>query len=64
MIKTQQLPLDEVDRFVKESKALKPTVYVIGAVALCFLPMGFTFLFYSMKWPVIITYAGYVKFPS
>ena len=54
MIKTQQLLQDEVDRFAKESKALKTTVHVIGPVALCFLPMGFTFLSYSMKWPVII----------
>lgn len=56
MIKTQQLLQDEVDRLAKESKSLKTTVYVIGAVALCFLPiaMGFTLLSYSMKWLVII----------
>ena len=38
MIKTQQLPQEEVERFVKERKALKTTVYVVGAIVLCFLP--------------------------
>ena len=36
-IKTQQLPR-EVERFLRESKALNTTVYVVGAVVLCFLP--------------------------
>ena len=54
VIKTQQLPQDQVDRFARESKALKTTVYVVGAVAICFLPMGFTFLSYLLKWPIII----------
>ena len=39
MIKTQQLPQEEVERFVKGNKALKTTVFVVGAVSLCFLPM-------------------------
>ena len=38
MIKTQQLPQEEVEQFLKESKALKTTVYVVGAVMLCLLP--------------------------
>ena len=37
-IKTQQLLQEEVERFLKEKKALKTTVYVIGAVLLCFSP--------------------------
>ena len=37
MIKTQQLPQEETERFTKESKALKTTVFVVGAVAFCFL---------------------------
>ena len=37
-IKTQQLVQEEVDRFVKENKALKTTVFVVGAVGLCLLP--------------------------
>ena len=42
-IKTQQLPQEEVERFAKESKALKTTVYVVGAVIICFLPIGVVF---------------------
>ncbi|XP_078377721.1 uncharacterized protein LOC144660866 [Oculina patagonica] len=42
-IKTQQLPQEEVEQFVKESKALKTTVFVVGAVMLCFAPV-FLFL--------------------
>ena len=37
-IKAQQLPQEEVERFAKESKALKTTVYVVGAVVMCLLP--------------------------
>ena len=37
-IKTQQILQEEVERFLKEKKALKTTVYVIGAVLLCFSP--------------------------
>ncbi|XP_078378104.1 adenosine receptor A2a-like [Oculina patagonica] len=47
MIKTQQLPQEEVERFAKESKALKTTVYVVGAVLLCFLPMAFIFFTFA-----------------
>ena len=39
MIKTQQLPQEEVERFVIESKALNTTVLVVGAVLLCFVPL-------------------------
>ena len=45
MIKTQQLPQEEVEQFLKESKALKTTVYVVGAVMLCLLPTAFLLLF-------------------
>ena len=37
-IKTQRLLQEEVEKFLKEKKALKTTVYVIGAVLLCFSP--------------------------
>ena len=37
-IKTQQLPQEEVERFLRESKALKTSVNVVGAIVLCFLP--------------------------
>ena len=37
-IKAKQLPQEDVERFVKERKALKTTVYVVGAVLLCLSP--------------------------
>ena len=44
MIKTKQMPQEEVQRFAKESKALKTTVLVVGAVILFLLPVAFTAL--------------------
>ena len=44
MIKNQQLPQDEVERFAKENKALKTTVIVVGAVVLCFVPVVFALI--------------------
>ena len=43
-IKTQQLPQEEVERFVKERKVLKTTVYVVGAVLFCLSPGAVPFL--------------------
>lgn len=43
-IKTRQLPQEEVERFTKENKALKTTVFVIGAIVVCFLPAGFSII--------------------
>ena len=43
MMKAQQLPQQEVERFVKENKALKTTVLVVCSVVICFLPMSFVF---------------------
>ena len=40
-IKTQQMPQEEVERFTKENKALKTTLYVVGAVFVCLLPLCF-----------------------
>ena len=40
-IKAQQLPQEEVERFIKESKALKTTLLVVGAVVGYLLPLGF-----------------------
>ena len=48
MIKTQQLPQEEVEQFLKESKALKTTVYVVGAVVLCLLPTAFLLLLMAL----------------
>ena len=35
----------EVERFAKENKALKATVCVVGALVLCFSPMGVSFVY-------------------
>ena len=43
-IKTQQLPQEDVERFLKENKALKTTLFVVGAVFVCLLPVGFFFV--------------------
>ena len=37
-IKTDQIAQQEVEIFLKENKALKTTVYVVGSLILCFLP--------------------------
>ena len=37
-IKTGQLPQEEKERFLRDRKALKTTVYVVGAVLLCLSP--------------------------
>ena len=37
-IKTEQIAQQEVEIFLKENKALKTTVYVVGSLVLCFLP--------------------------
>ena len=43
-IKTQHLPQEDVERFLKENKALKTTLFVVGAVLVCLLPVGFFFI--------------------
>ena len=48
-IKAQQLPQEEVERFVKERKALKTTFYVVGAVLLCFSPGALSFVSFIEK---------------
>ena len=40
-IKNQQLPQEEMERFAKENKALKTTLFVVGAVVICLLPLCF-----------------------
>ena len=40
-IKAQNLPQEEVKRFIKENKALKTTVLVVCAVTVCLLPVAF-----------------------
>ena len=43
-MKTQQLPQDVAERFVKENKALKTTVFIVGAATVCLLPICFCFI--------------------
>ena len=43
-IKTEQIPQQEVEKFLKDNKALKTTVYVVGSLVLCFIPASFLFL--------------------
>ncbi|XP_068696984.1 adenosine receptor A2a-like [Montipora foliosa] len=38
MIKAQQLPQEQVETFLKENKAFKTTVIVVGAVGICLVP--------------------------
>ena len=40
-IKTEQIPQEQKERFAKEHKALKTTVFVVSAVLLCFVPGTF-----------------------
>ena len=40
-IKTEQIAQQEVETFLKENKALKTTVYVVGSLVLCFTPSLF-----------------------
>ncbi|KAJ7353852.1 hypothetical protein OS493_032127 [Desmophyllum pertusum] len=47
-IKVQQLPQEEVERIVKESKALRTSVLITSAVTLSFLPAGLTVLVVSI----------------
>ena len=44
MIKNQQLPQEQVQRFMKEDKALKTTVLIVGAVLVCVLPAVFALI--------------------
>ena len=43
-IKTQQLPQNEKETFIAESKALRTTALVFGALVLCLFPVVFIFL--------------------
>ena len=47
MIKNQQLPQEQVQRFKKENRALRTTVLIIGAVLVCFLPAVFALILVS-----------------
>ena len=44
-IKIEQIPQEELERFAKEHKALQTTVFVVGALLLCFVPGTFVLIF-------------------
>ncbi|XP_068756789.1 trace amine-associated receptor 2-like [Montipora capricornis] len=48
MIKAQQLPQEQVETFLKENKAFKTTVLVVGAVGLCLLPAIFILVMFAV----------------
>ena len=48
-IQTEQIAQEEVEIFLKENKALKTTVYVIGSLVLCFIPSSIMFLSYVVE---------------
>ena len=60
MMKTQQLPQEEVERFLKENKALKTTVLVVCAVVLCLLPILFGLVLASLGVLVVSVSVGSV----
>ena len=45
-IKTEQIAQQEVQNFVRENKALKTTVFVVGSLIFCFIPSTFLLLSY------------------
>ena len=49
-IKTEQIPQQEVEMFLKENKALKTTVYVVGSLVLCFIPSYSLILLGAVEW--------------
>ena len=54
-MKTEQIPQEEVERIVKENKALKTTVLVVGTVLLCFIPL-LIYLLLVFLWSGILVY--------
>ena len=49
VIRTQQQPRDEAERFARENKAFKTTVFVVGSLLGSFLPMALLLLFRPKK---------------
>ena len=62
-IKTQQLPQEEVERFTKENKALKTTVYVVGAVLLCLLPASVFLILLAagLSWSLLLVWLPWAR---
>ena len=61
-IKTEQIAQQEVQTFLKENKALKTTVYVVGSLVLCFIPLSFMLLSMGVDCLSFVTSIYFVSF--
>ena len=63
MIKTQQLPQEEVERFTKENKALKTTGFVVGAVICCLLPASVFLILLAtgLSWSLLLVWLPWAR---
>ena len=61
-IKTEQVAQQEVETFLKENKALKTTVYVVGSLVLCFIPSLSLIVSFAAKSPSLVTSVYFVSF--
>ena len=61
-IKTEQIPQQEVEIFLRQNKALKTTVYVVGSLVLCFMPSYSLFLSVAVEWLTLKNSIYFVSF--
>ena len=61
-IKTEQIVQQEVEHFLKENKALKTTVYVVGSLVLCFVPSLFLLVSQVVKSLSLVNSVSFVSF--
>ena len=61
-IKSEQIAQQEVETFLKENKALKTTVYVVGSLVLCFIPSLLLFVSLAVKSPSLVNSVYFVSF--
>ena len=61
-IKSEQVAQQEVETILKENKALKTTVYVVGSLVLCFIPSLLLFVSLAVKSPSLVTSVYFVSF--
>ena len=61
-IKTEQVAQQEVETILKENKALKTTVYVVGSLVLCFIPSLLLLVSLAVKSPSLVSSVYFVNF--
>ena len=61
-IKTEQIAQQEVETILKENKALKTTVYVVGSLVLCFMPSLILLVSLAVKSPSLLNSVFFVSF--